>query len=359
MKKKILISCLHRPDRSPSQRFRFEQYLEILSQNGFEYTYSYLINEKDDNIFYAKGHYLAKLYILIKSCFKRIIELKKLDSYDIIYVQREAFMLGTTFFERQYAKSSAFFILDFDDSIWLQNVSNNNKSLSFLKNAKKTDELIHIADKVVAGNSYLADYALKLNKNCIVIPTTVDTDKFSPTELSPKSKVCIGWSGSPSTIEHFKTILPLLHKIQDQFGDSIYFKVIGAPDFSDPLLQLTSIPWSSETEVSEMQEFDIGIMPLPNNEWTKGKCGLKGLTYMSLEITTVMSAVGVNNEIIQNGINGFLCEDDEEWLDTLTILIQNKSKRESVQKKGRTTVIDKFSIHSQKENYIRLMNTNN
>ena len=132
--KKILFGVLHRPDRSPSQRFRFEQYLNYLKENGYDYEYSYLIRQEDDKVFYGKGNYWKKFLILFRSVLKRWSELRKAKSYDLFFVQREAFMLGTTFFEKGISKKTKM-IFDFDDSIWLQVVSDGNKSLGFLKDA--------------------------------------------------------------------------------------------------------------------------------------------------------------------------------------------------------------------------------
>lgn len=353
---KILFSCLHRPDRSPSQRFRFEQYLGILKEKGCEYDYSYVISERDDQNFYAKGKFLQKAFILLKSFFIRLIESFRLSKYDVIYVQREAFMLGTTFFEKRYAKSKATFIFDFDDSIWLQNVSKNNKALSFLKNARKTDELIALADLVVTGNTFLAEYARKFNKNVQVIPTTVDTDRFKPRlKSSSDDVVCIGWSGSHTTIEHLKTLLPVLYQVNEKFGERVRFKVIGDPAFKDEKLDCVGTPWSSEDEVQQLAEIDIGLMPLPNSDWTKGKCGLKGLTYMALEIPTVMSAVGVNTEIIDHETNGFLCYEDQDWFETLSKLVDNKEYRVSVKTNARNTVLEKYSVLSQQDKYLEIL----
>src|SRR5574338_50263 len=151
----ILFVCLHRPDRSPSQRFRFEQYLSYLKEKGFDCQYSFLLNENDDKAFYARGRYFRKGIILFKSVFKRWQEVQKASNFDIVFVQRECFMLGTSFFEKKFSKKAKL-VFDFDDSIWLQNVSNANKAFGFLKNANKTKEIIKAAHLVFAGNEYLA-----------------------------------------------------------------------------------------------------------------------------------------------------------------------------------------------------------
>lgn len=350
--KKVLFLALHRPDRSPSQRFRFEQYLGFLSTNGYSCEFSYLISENDDKIFYGSGNYLGKFGILWRSFWKRWKESKNADQYDLIFVQRECFMLGTTFFEKRFASKSKM-IFDFDDSIWLQFVSEGNKSLSFLKDASKTSKLIEISDMIFAGNQYLADYAAQFNKNIKIIPTTIDTDEYQRLTLPKQAgRVCIGWSGSFTTIEHFKHAVPSLKKLKEKYGDKIYFKVIGSDKYVNDDLGIKGLNWNKKDELKELSEIDIGLMPLPNDEWTKGKCGLKGLQYMALEIATIMSNVGVNGEIIEDGVNGYLINKEEDWVEKISMLIENDALRKSMGAAGRKTVLDFYSVESQKERYL-------
>ncbi|MFK7798062.1 MAG: glycosyl transferase family 1, partial [Aureispira sp.] len=156
--KKLLFVGLHRPDRSPSQRYRFEQFQPYLEEQGYVISYFYLIRAQDDAKFYGSGHYFAKAFILCRSLFLLTLLLFKAKRYDLIFVQREAFMLGTVFFERILAQKAPL-VYDFDDAIWLQNVSAGNKALSFLKDAQKTEKLIALSHLVLAGNEYLATYA--------------------------------------------------------------------------------------------------------------------------------------------------------------------------------------------------------
>jgi glycosyltransferase involved in cell wall biosynthesis len=357
---KILFVALHRPNRSPSQRFRYEQYINYLEQNGFICDFSFVIHAKDDSYFYGAGQYLKKLKIVLKSLAIRLRDVWRANDYDIIFVQREALMLGTSFFEWCYAQSRAKLVFDFDDSIWLHTVSDNNKALGFLKNAHKTKEIISIADRVFAGNRYLATYAEQFNTDVKIIPTTVDTEKFCPInpakKFSPqKTPIEIGWTGSFSTIEHLRFGLPFLYKIAEKYGNQVSFKVIGDSNFYDEKLNIRGLAWNSLTEVEDLQSIDIGIMPLPDDEWTRGKCGFKGLTYMSLAIPTIMSPVGVNNEIITHSKNGFLASTEEEWVAVLSLLIENPQLRQTIGLAGRQTVIDWYSVLAQQDNYLKYL----
>ena len=279
------------------------------------------------------------------------------NKYDIVFVQREAFMTYSTYFEYRFSKSKAKLVFDFDDSIWLLDTSEANKIWQWMKSSKKTGRIISLSHLVFAGNNYLADYAKPFNKNVKIIPTTIDTKTFQrKTEYINNDRICIGWSGSHTTIKHFEAAIPVLKKIKEKYGAQVYFKVMGDPDYSNEELDIIGIPWSSTTEVSTLASFDIGIMPLPNDEWVKGKCGLKGLSYMSLEVPTIMSAVGVNTEIITDCINGYLATTDEEWVNKISSLIDSYPLRKQIGLAGRSTVEEKYSFESQKNNYLDSFN---
>jgi glycosyltransferase involved in cell wall biosynthesis len=353
--KKVLILCAHRPSRSPSQRYRFEQYLSFLEQEGFEFTFSNLLNEKYDEVFYAKGHFFSKALILLKSLFTRLEDSAAFRSFDIIFIQREAQFLGTSYFEKKAYESGAYVIFDFDDSIWLADTSPGNKKWEWVKKPEKFFKNIGYAHCVMAGNAYLLEKALEINKNSVLIPTTINTNLHIPKHnLRHKERICIGWSGSLSTIKHFELLLPVLLKLKTEFGNSLIFKVICNSPYVHPELEIDSVIWSEGSEVDELNGFDIGLMPLPNDAWAKGKCGLKGLSYMACEVPVVMSDVGVNHEIIQEGWNGFLAVTEADWLSALKKLIADKALRLQIGKNGRETVIQKYSVEKYKSEYLKI-----
>jgi glycosyltransferase involved in cell wall biosynthesis len=355
--KKILFIASHRKDRSPGQRYRFEQYFDFLQQNGYDCELAFFLTEADDKVFYSPGNILKKFFITIRSAKKRMRDVRRASQFDIVFIQREAFMTGSTFFEKGFRRSSAKIIFDFDDSIWLLDTSNANRMWQWMKSATKTSEIIALSDLVFAGNRYLADYASRFNKNVKIIPTTIDTKKFHRNdEYKNNSTVCIGWSGSHTTIKHFEAAIPVLKKLKDKYGERICFKVMGDPQFENKELNIAGISWSSSTEVSVLSSFDIGIMPLPDDQWVKGKCGLKGLSYMAMEVPTVMSAIGVNPEIINDGINGFLAASEEEWVDKISQLIESFELRKKMGVNGRETVLSRYSVESQKNNYLNAFN---
>lgn len=348
----VLFIAPHRPDRNPSQRFRFEQYISYLEANGWECELLYIITEEDDAKFYKPRNYFSKLKVFLKSRQRRKQHAKSAKDFDIVFVQREAFMTGSIRFERLFKESGAKLVFDFDDSIWLPNVSDANKRLNFLKNPEKTSKIIEMSDMVFAGNDYLREYALKFNQNVKLVPTTIDTDYHVP-QAKSSGKIIIGWTGSATTIQHFKHAIPVLKKIKERYGDRVEFKVIGDADYRNDELGITGIAWTKEREIAELVEIDLGIMPLPDDEWAKGKCGLKGLQYMALGIPTVMSPVGVNSEIIADGDNGFLAASDDEWESKLIQLIENTDLRTKLGEAGRKTVVERYSVIANRDKYLK------
>jgi glycosyltransferase involved in cell wall biosynthesis len=354
--KGILFVANHRPNQSPSQRFRFEQYFQFLTKNNIEFKLSYLITKVDYYNLYSKGNYLKKLFILIKSYFIRIKDVISVfrGKYSIVFIHREALLNGSYLFEWLFSISKAKLIFDFDDAIWLPNVSEENKKLEWIKNYKKTSKIISLANEVIAGNKYLKNYALQFNKNVTIIPTTIDTNYHVPCKQT-KESICIGWTGTSTTIKHFELIIPVLKKLKEIYGSKIYFKLIGDANFKTSEIEIETSPWKLETEIYDLQEIDIGIMPLPDDEWSKGKCGFKGLQYMALEIPAIMSPVGVNKEIINDGVNGFLASNESDWIKKLSMLIDSIELREQIGKNGRITIVERFSVESQKNNYLNII----
>jgi glycosyltransferase involved in cell wall biosynthesis len=355
--KKILFLVAHRPGRSPGQRFRFEQYLEYLKANGFSYHISYLISQADDAAFYAPGKYFAKARMVLKSIKQRFIDLKNAPAYDLVFIYREAHMLWSTWFERRLHRMGAKMILDFDDSIWLNDTSDGNRQLAWLKRPAKTADILSLSSMALVGNEYLANYAKRYNNNVHVVPTTIDTAYYIPNSKPPAQSVCIGWTGSSTTLKHLQQALPVLKAIREKYGEKVSFRVISNKPLEADLPGLENITWQRQTEVSDLYPINIGIMPLPNDEWARGKCGFKGLQYMALEIPTIMSPVGVNTEIIEDGVNGFLAGDQQEWVDKLSALIESPALREKLGKAGRQTVINRYSFESQKDRYVQLFNS--
>ncbi|MCA6363104.1 MAG: glycosyltransferase family 4 protein [Bacteroidetes bacterium] len=357
-RKKILFIASHRPDRAPNQRFRFEQYFDYLREQGFDCELSWFISERDDAYFYRPGYVWRKMTVQVKSIFRRIGDLRRARKADLIFVCREALMLRFTWFEKRFFRSGAKVVYDFDDAIWHLDISEANKSFGWLKRPEKTSDLIALSHLVFAGNNYLATYAKQYNSNVLVIPSTIDTDACLPKQHTNNgSPVVIGWMGSITTIKHFEFALPALRILRERFGSRIAFKVVGDPTYRNAELGIEGTPWRSDKESELLQSMDIGLMPLPDDEWTKGKCGLKGLQYMAAGLPAIMSPVGVNTEIIQHGENGFLAEGVDEWVGIISQLVESAGLRQRIGEAARKTVVEKYSVLAQRDVYVKAFNS--
>jgi len=354
--REILFVSVHPRGRVPSQRFRFEQYVEFLGEHGFRTTFSSVLRPNEYRLLYAPGRHARKALIAARGFVRRLGDIARASRYDIIFVQREAIQLGTALFEDAFSRTDARLVFDFDDAIWLSNASEANRRFAWLKRPGKTPRIISLADMVFAGNGYLMDYALQFNTQVKLVPTTIDTDRYVKNCVpSQPGRVCIGWSGSITTIQHFELMVPILRRLRQRFGDKVYFKVIGDRGYRSEELEIQGAEWNPETEVDDLSELEIGLMPLPDDEWAKGKCALKGLQYMALGTPTVMSPVGVNADIIQDGLNGFLARSEEDWFEKLSRLIESPRLREELGNAARETVRRSYSVESQKRRYVEYM----
>lgn len=352
---KILFLANHRFDRNPGQRYRFEQYFDFLESKGISCELSNIISKEDDQILYQPGNYVKKFKIALKGIGIRSKDLKNVrkGAYDLVVFYRESLLLGSTYFERAICKTSVPTLYDFDDAIWVKDVSEGNKKLAWLKNANKINTVLPHVQHVTAGNEYLANHAKKYNPNVTIIPSTVNTQKYRPLPR-PNRPITIGWIGSKTTVKHFETLLPVLQKIKAKYSDRVAFKVIGDPNYQNEALQIKGEKWINAQEVEHFNALDIGVMPLPDDPWAKGKCGMKGLLYMSVGVPSLFSPVGMNTDIVQEGENGYLPATDQEWFEQLCALIEQPELRQKIGQAGRQTVEKRYSKQAYQETYLHL-----
>jgi len=333
-------------DKSPGQRYRLEQWEPLLRERGVDITYAPFECAELNDVVYKQGQIAKKLRLVVQALGRRAALLSKLTNYDVIYLHREAALLGPAVFERLIHRSGVPIVFDFDDAIFLSYKSPSNGYLSYLKFAGKTKTNCRLAAHVMVGNPYLAEYARQFNQNVSTIPTTIDTDKYKPVNIEDASgPVVIGWTGSHSTVQHLDTLRSALAKLAQR--ESIRLRVIGTPNYQIEGVEFETIMWRSETEVEDLSAVDIGIMPLPDDNWARGKCGAKALQFMAMGIPTVCSPVGVNTDIIQDNENGLIANSEDEWIEKLSLLIRSRELRARLGKAGRQTIEQRFSAAVQ------------
>ncbi len=354
MSKRILFIAPYPHAQAPSQRFRFEQYIPALKEAGYEVEVKPFLSEKDWAPLYKQGSFIRKGWSMFRSFMKRWALMTKIRRFDYVFIHREASMIGPPIFEFIIAKVlRKKYIYDFDDAIWLPNYSQSNAKFHRLKAYGKVKKIIRWADTVVVGNAFLAEYARQFNENVQIIPTTIDLDKVhNQVTKHEKDLIRIGWTGSHTTMEYLPLLVPTLKELEKEYP--IKFRVISNHPPNIDLACLEYVKWNKETEIEDLAAIHIGVMPLIDSIWAKGKCGFKGLQYMSLEIPSVMSAVGVNPEIVEDGVNGFLCEKEDDWKRILLQLIQDLELRKTIGKTGHQTVKERYSVAANTPNYLSL-----
>jgi glycosyltransferase involved in cell wall biosynthesis len=333
-------------DTSPGQRYRLEQWDPLLRERGVEITYAPFEDEELHSVVYKPGQMGKKLQLVSRNLARRLSTISKATKYDLVYILREAALLGPAVFERLLYQQRVPFVFDFDDAIFVTYRSPSNGYLSYLKFASKTKTICRLASHVMVGNPYLAEYAGQVNDKVTVIPTTIDTEKY---RLAPAREsdgpLTIGWTGSYSTVQHLDTLRGALQKLAET--EKFRLRVIGTPSYELAPVEVEAMQWRAATELEDLSAIDIGVMPLPDDNWSKGKCGLKALQFMALGIPTVCSPVGVNTDIIQDNENGFLAATEAEWVEKLTRLLREGELRRRLGQAGRATVEEKYSAVTQ------------
>jgi glycosyltransferase involved in cell wall biosynthesis len=333
-------------DTSPGQRYRLEQWEPLLRERGVDITFASFEDEDLHALLYKRGMMSKKLRLVTRGLGRRLSLVRKVKDYDLVYILREAALLGPPVFERLIAQTGVPVVFDFDDAIFVSYRSPSNGYLSYLKFAGKTKTICRISSHVMVGNPYLAEYARQVNDRVTVIPTTIDTEKYRVPERREKSgPPVIGWTGSYSTVQHLDTMRGALKKLAET--ESFRLRVIGTPAYECAPVDVEAMPWRAETELEDLSEIDIGMMPLPDDRWSKGKCGLKALQFMALGIPPICSPVGVNTDIIQDDQNGFIAGTEDEWVEKLRRLLRSAELRRRLGDAGRATVEQNYSAITQ------------
>jgi len=280
---------------------------------------------------------------------------------DLVMIQKRLFSRQAV---RWLRRANPRLIYDFDDAIFLDRHLRSDAQQAVRK--KRLDAALQASRLVIAGNAYLADYARPLAREVVAIPTPVDTDRLRPAprppldsarhgparlgrgdpelvEGPPNERVVIGWIGNRDNLEYFEEIAAPLRKLLRDHHD-VELRIVCDAPLDLPALRSTLVQWDLNTEAAELQRFDIGIMPLPDNPFTRGKCGFKALEYMAAGAAVVCSPVGVNAEIIADGENGLLAASARGWLEALHALVDRPSLRARLAAAGRRTVEERYSL---------------
>jgi glycosyltransferase involved in cell wall biosynthesis len=342
--------------RAPSQRFRFEQYLDILTAAGHSYQLSSFLSLATWAILYKPQHTVPKILGIVAGFRRRLVLLFSVSKYDFVFIHREAAPIGPPVFEWFIAKVlRKRIIYDFDDAIWLANTSDANILAAGLKWNQKVASICHWSYKNSCGNAYLASYANQFNSSTVVNPTTIDTVHLhnQVRNQGASGRLVIGWTGTHSTLKYLDQIVPVLAQLEAE-GLDFEFRVISNQPPTLPLRSLVFIPWRKATEIADLLAFHVGLMPLEDDLWAKGKCAFKALQYMALGIPALVSPVGMNVEVVQQGLNGYICATPAEWEVCIRQLLNNPGLRQRLGAAARATVEARYSVSANQANFLQL-----
>ncbi|WP_019947773.1 glycosyltransferase [Hymenobacter aerophilus] len=351
----ILFLVPYPTGKAPSQRFRFEQYFGTLTAAGHYYQVAPFISEATWRILYLPGHQVRKALGILGGFVRRMVQLLTAHRYDYVFIHREASPIGPPIFEWLLARVwKKKIIYDFDDAIWIPNTSAANKIVAGIKWHHKVDSVCRWAYKVSCGNAYLRDYARQFNPRAVINPTTIDTEHLhnQVRDQAAPGRLVIGWTGTHSTLKYIQQVVPVLAKLEQEFD--FEFRVISNQPPELPLRSLVYQPWRKETEIADLLAFHVGLMPLEDDKWAQGKCAFKALQYMALGEPALVSPVGMNTEVVTDGVNGNICASPAEWEAALRRLLLDPALRTRMGQAARQTVQQRYSVTANESNFLDL-----
>jgi glycosyltransferase involved in cell wall biosynthesis len=347
----VLFIAAH-PVEGPSTRFRIHQYLPALEAAGIRATVRPFLRSRLAPLAYRPG-LGVKLGITALGALGRLGDLARASRADLVYVLREAFPVGPELFERAMEALSGRLAFDFDDAIWLRS-SNYENPIDRLRDFDRPARLIARARRTVVGSELLAAYARQhapSSDRVVLIPTVVDTAQFRPAPREADGSVVVGWIGTPRNTSYLQAIWPGLAAAARR-DPRIRYRFVGAEPFDAGEVPVEFRPWTLASEIPDIQGFDIGIMPLPDDAQARGKCGFKLIEYMACGLPAVASPVGANMDVLRAGETGLLATTPEEWAAALVRIAGNTELRRAMGMAGRARAAERYSLAAMTPRFI-------
>ena len=302
-----------------ASRYRVLQYLPYLQSHGVEATVSLYPRTLKENFEFFKH----------------------LSRYDIVFLQRKRFNQPRLGLLRRRAKK---IVYDFDDAVMYRN--SKAREPESLTRRRRFVQMIRTSDFVIAGNEFLKGEVLPINPNVEVIPSPIDMDRYLPKDYAVKNeRVTIGWIGDHGSIHYLEKMKPVFERLGQRYSN-VELKIVCDIFFDCKQMRVIKKYWSAGEEVSDLQSFDIGLMPLVDDPWSWGKCGLKILQYQGVGVPVVCTPVGINRDLVEDGANGLYAMTSEEWEEEISVLIEDPQLRERMGKNGRKRVLEEYTVQS-------------
>jgi glycosyltransferase involved in cell wall biosynthesis len=345
---KVLFLTLS-PINSASERYRIHQFLPYLEQAGYACTVRPFASRALHRAIQTDR--LAPKLLCTPLCYlRRAIDFAELAHYDAVVVHRGIFPFPWPAMEREFVFRNPKVIFDFDDALHVGHRDTATTKYPWiykLKYGPGVNEILQKCRHVIAGNPTLADYASRFNSDVSIIPTVVDLQRYTFEIVGAASEVLtIGWVGSRSTSPYLLDVEAALRRLSVVHSGKVKFRFYGDPNRKLDLPNCESLPFSLRSEIEDLRTLDIGIMPMPDNSWTRGKCAFKAIQYMALGIPVVTSPVGMATEVVQHNMNGLWASTSEDWFEALNRLVLDMQLRKQFAEQGRKTVETRYSLQT-------------
>ncbi|WP_294327221.1 glycosyltransferase family 4 protein [uncultured Sphingomonas sp.] len=352
---RILVLCPYPQGIAAGQRLKYEQYLDDWRAAGFEVTVSSFMDQSLWDRAYAPGHYLAKALGTLRGHLRRLRDLARIRRYDIVYISMWVTPFGTTWLERLARACAKRIVYDIEDNLLTEEGAPKGLRQR-LKGRGKARFLLERADHVLTASPFMVDRYRSINAAGAVtlIYPSVDTDSFRPRAgARPAGKPVIGWTGTFSSRPYLDLLAPVLQELARRVDYKLI--VIGNFDYALPGVDLEVLTWSREEEVAQMQRLDIGVYPLPDDDWVLGKAGLKVIQYMAFGLPSVSSNIGTATRQVTDGVDGFLVDSEDEWLAVLERLCRDPELRARVGAAGRQQAVAHYSRAATSGQYLAVL----
>ena len=345
----LKVACLvPHPVASPSSRIRVAQYAPLLRSWGIELEVAPFFDDGSFSRLYEAGAG-RRAADASAGFLRRLRQIRRARDADAILIHREVAPFASGPFVRALANGPPV-LFDLDDAVFLPAHGGNPLLRLVRRPEAETVALVRLAKLCLAGNAYLAEFVRRAGGRAVHLPTTVDTEVFrAPT--APRAAgdaVRISWVGTHSTQGYLDMLAPALAALASEVQVEITI-VSNRPPQSLAGLPVRGVRWSLDAELSYFQEADVGLYPLPDDAWTRGKCGGKAVQYLACEVPVIASPVGVLTDLVRDGVTGFLAADGDAWLTALRMLSGDASLRRRMGAAGRALVEERYSLRKGAE----------
>lgn len=358
--RRMLVLCPFPVGVAAAQRLKFEQYYDDWRSHGWRVDVAPYMDVKLWRVLFERGHFARKAWGAVHGTLRRLRDLTRVPRYDLVYCHMYVTPFGTSLLERAARRLAPRLIVDVEDNVLVGQPARKgdhpNPIVQLLKGRGKSRYLIRHADHVITSSPFLNETCLGINekKACTYISSSVDTDRFLPANRYNNDHTpVVGWTGTFSTKPFLDLLRPVFAELAKQ--RKFRLRVIGNFDYELPGVDLEVVRWTAEREVEDLQAIDIGVYPLPSDEWVSGKSGLKAIQYMAFGIPCIATNVGTAPMIIRDGENGLLVRSEAEWLAALEALIDDPELRARLGRQARKDAVERYSTRAVAADYRRVL----